>query len=80
MWAELIDVETSPELRRLYVARREFGIGKYKQPVRRGDGRDRVQDLVEEVLDAMVYAQDLRWILVVWLLRLLLIFILWRSR
>lgn len=59
-WQELIDAADHPALRALYVERRDLGIARYGQPLRRGDGRDEVRDLREELLDAMVYAQRLR--------------------
>lgn len=37
-------------------ARRTLGIERYGQPLRRGDGRDHRLDLLEELLDAAVYA------------------------
>ena len=56
VWAELIDAETSPTLRALYVERRALGIARYGVPLQRGNGRDAVQDLREELLDGMAYA------------------------
>ena len=61
-WAELIEIietretwvgfrELLPEMR----ARRELGIERYGQPVRRDDGRDAKRDAEEEALDLAVY-------------------------
>lgn len=59
-WQELIDsVGPDHPLRAAMVARRELGIARYGQPLRRGDGRDAARDLQEELLDAVGYAQRL---------------------
>lgn len=57
VWAELIaTLPADHPMRPACVARREEGIRRYGQPLRRGDGRDEMRDLLEELLDAAVYA------------------------
>lgn len=61
-WLDLIDAagEQHPFRERM-LERRQVGIERYGQPLRRGDGRDEIRDLVEELLDGAVYAQRLGW-------------------
>ena len=69
-WQELIDALPAwHPMRGACVARRILGIVRYGQVLRRGDGRDEVRDLEEELLDGAVHAQRLRWR---WLAHLLL--------
>lgn len=60
VWGELISSEPDPELVAMYAARRRFGIEKYKTPLQRDNGRDHLEDLRQEILDAIVYAQAAR--------------------
>ena len=60
-WQELIDALPAwHPMRTACVERRTLGAERYGQVLRRGDGRDEVRDLVEELLDGAVYAQRLR--------------------
>lgn len=59
LWATLIAREYDPELRALYVARREQGIAKYGRPLGLDNGRDFRADAIQEALDGMVYAEGL---------------------
>lgn len=72
-WQELIDAERDPVLRDLMIARRQVGIERYGVPLQRDNGRDMMQDCREELLDAMAYAQALRWHAAVPVLRMMLI-------
>lgn len=56
VWAEIINDTIDPVLLPLYNARREMGIVKYGTPLQRGNGRDHLVDLREELLDAVAYA------------------------
>ena len=59
-WAELIEaVGPNHPLHEEMRKRRAAGFVRYGQPVRRDDGRDSDRDLLEELLDAAVYAQRL---------------------
>lgn len=54
VWAELIrDAEAAGmvDLAEMFRARRAFGIEKYGVPLQRGNGRDHVVDLQQELLD-----------------------------
>lgn len=61
VWAELITEAERANYPAHVVAlmreRREFGIAKYGTPLQRGNGRDHHADLVQELLDALAYAQ-----------------------
>lgn len=60
MWAELIDEAESwggfGPILPLCRARRQVGIERYGVPLQAGNGRDNRRDLIEELLDAAVYA------------------------
>ena len=57
VWQELIDAETHPGLRALYVERRAIGLERYGTPLQRGNARDHLRDALEEALDLMAYLQ-----------------------
>lgn len=57
VWDELIRVEAHDGLRALYSTRRAKGLGTYGVPLQRDNGRNFRQDLTEELLDGMAYAQ-----------------------
>jgi transcriptional regulator with XRE-family HTH domain len=58
-WADLIAYLPDHPLRPEMEARRAKGIATYGVPLGRGDGRDADRDLLEELLDAAVYAERL---------------------
>ena len=55
VWQEIIESLPPGPLRDLCAARRQQGIDRYGQPLRRGDGRDHLLDAGQEFLDAAVY-------------------------
>ena len=55
VWQEVIDAETQPGLRALYVERRAIGLERYGTPLQRGNARDHLRDALEEALDLMAY-------------------------
>lgn len=61
VWAELIALYEKDEIPGPLLAlmrdRRRFGIAKYGTPLQRGNGRDHRADLMQELLDALAYAQ-----------------------
>lgn len=57
VWAEVLRDRPHDPARAIYAGRRELGIARYGQPLRRGDGRDHWRDLVEELADAVAYAR-----------------------
>lgn len=58
VWAEVIATLADDDpIRPLCEARRALGIEWYGCPLHRGDGRDHETDLLQELLDAAVYAQ-----------------------
>jgi hypothetical protein len=62
VWAELIRTETDQRIREVMTQRRAKGLLTYGAPLQRGDGRDHLRDLLDELLDAMAYAAALgRW-------------------
>jgi hypothetical protein len=62
VWAELIRTETDQRIREVMTQRRAKGLLTYGVPLQRGDGRDHLRDLLDELLDAMAYAAALgRW-------------------
>lgn len=58
-WREL-DGAIWPSIIREMQARRDVGLQRYGQPLQAGNGRDALRDLLEEVLDAAVYARQVR--------------------
>ena len=65
VWAELLSATPlPPTLRAMCVERRQVGIDRYGTPLQRGNGRLGDVDLVQELLDAAVYAWalDRRWV------------------
>ena len=59
LWADLIAREDDPELRALFVARREQGIAKYGRPLGMDNGRDFRVDALQEACDGLVYSEGL---------------------
>lgn len=59
VWAELIQREHDPVLRVLFARRRQVGIERYGVPLQRNNGRDALQDALDEALDLYVYASSL---------------------
>lgn len=59
VWAELIQREHDPVLRVLFARRRQVGIERYGVPLQRGNGRDALQDALDEALDLYVYASSI---------------------
>lgn len=57
VWGELIGQLPDGLLKAACEKRREQGIKRYGQPLRRDDGRDHLQDAIEKLLDAAVYLQ-----------------------
>jgi hypothetical protein len=60
---DVIDFERHPEtvrnhLIQLLIERREFGFSKYKTLLQANNGRDPLNDLLEEMGDAIVYARQ----------------------
>lgn len=62
VWAELIGTEPDHRIRALMTLRRAKGLQTYGTTLQRGDGRDHLRDLLDELLDATAYAAALgRW-------------------
>lgn len=60
LWRELIDAEPLPShVRAMCEERRQLGIERYGTPLQRDNGRDFRTDLLQELLDAAVYAWGL---------------------
>ena len=79
-WLELIArLPAWHPMREACVERRALGIDRYGQPLRRGDGRDEVRDLIEELLDGAVYAARLRMWWIAHLLLALAAYVRWRT-
>lgn len=60
LWRELIDSNPTwdaPRTIAMCEERRQIGIARYKTPLQRGNKRDFRTDLLQELLDAAVYAQ-----------------------
>lgn len=49
-----------PSIIREMEARRDVGLQRYGQPLQAGNGRDALRDLIEECLDGLVYARQVR--------------------
>lgn len=56
--SDLIDRtrEADPEVSEAIAARRLVGVARYGQALQTNDGRNTLADLVQELLDAMIYA------------------------
>ena len=54
--AQLSMVRMNPQILRLVFERKDFGLKKYGTVLQAFNGRDAETDLVEEIIDAMVYA------------------------
>lgn len=57
IWLEVIHSLPDGWFKDLCVARRALGVARYGQPLRYDDGRDSMTDLLQELLDAIVYAR-----------------------
>lgn len=57
VWLEIIHSIPDGWFKDLCVARRAMGMARYGQPLRYDDGRDSLTDLLQELLDAIVYAR-----------------------
>ena len=55
VWAEIIAATEHPELRALYEARRAQGIARYGVPLQRSNGRNHMNDALQEAMDLVVY-------------------------
>jgi hypothetical protein len=60
LWQELIDKEENSYLKELYIKRRQLGIERYGTPLQPFNNRDCILDLQEEILDAIVYAEQVK--------------------
>jgi hypothetical protein len=60
VWPTLFDYADTPEVRAAMEARHAFGVAKYGQPLVTFDGRDTKTDLLQELLDVMVYERKLQ--------------------
>ena len=49
-----------PEIGNMLAWRRDLGLARYGQPLQAWNGRDAVRDLLEECLDAMAYARQVK--------------------
>ena len=58
LWASVIAQESEPALLELFHARRQMGIEKYGTPLQANNGRNAINDLAQELLDAIVYAEQ----------------------
>lgn len=56
--SDLIDWtrEADPEVSEAIIARKQVGIERYGQTLQTNDGRNTLADMVQELLDAMIYA------------------------
>lgn len=50
-----------PELKALMVERRKIGIDRYGTPLKAFNGRNCVDDIISELLDAVVYIEQYKW-------------------
>lgn len=57
VWAELLAGFIPDQIRPMCEERRSIGIARYGTPLQRRNGRDNDVDLIQELLDAAVYAQ-----------------------
>ncbi len=58
LWMSVISQEADPGLCELFEARRQMGIEKYGTPLQAKNGRNAANDLMQELLDGIVYAEQ----------------------